>query len=216
MLIFKFGKPGCGKTCDCRREAIKRSKDYDYIYMNFKCAGFSFFDTDLLSDFIPPPKSLLIIDEAGIVYNNRKFKTLPQKVIEFYKKHRHTQCDIIYYSQSFDDVDCTLLRLNDSLVYMSRLPFFTLFRPIEKTVMCREDGELIWGYRFKKFWHTKIMFRPLYYDRNTPLDPPKRPFFPLYEKDKFTPTKSIKIKRFISRHGKKFFFCALVLLLFFL
>lgn len=53
----------------------------------------------------------VIIDEAGIEYNNRSFKTFPKEAVYWYKYHRHYQCSVDVFSQSFEDMDVTLRRL---------------------------------------------------------------------------------------------------------
>ena len=47
----------------------------------------------------------VIIDEAGIEYNNRNFKAFPKEAIYWYKYHRHYECSVDVFSQSYDDMD---------------------------------------------------------------------------------------------------------------
>ena len=47
----------------------------------------------------------VIIDEAGIEYNNREFKDFSKKSLYFYKYHRHYQLAVDVFSQGFDDMD---------------------------------------------------------------------------------------------------------------
>ena len=53
----------------------------------------------------------IIIDEAGIEYNNRNYKSFPQEAIYFYKYHRHYRVSVDVFSQSYEDMDVTLRRL---------------------------------------------------------------------------------------------------------
>ena len=118
---------------------------------------FSNFDTDLSteikSDFIGqfafPDYSELYIDEAGIDYNNRKYKNLSQNTIEYFKLHRHFKNDIILFSQSWEDTDITLRRLTDELWYMKKKGPFTFCRKLRKAVRVNKETEqIIDGYRF--------------------------------------------------------------------
>ena len=78
----------------------------------------------------------VIIDEAGIEYNNRNFKTFGQDAIYWYKYHRHYECSVDVFSQSFDDMDITLRRLaqNYYVVKKSLIPFCVVFRRIRRKV----------------------------------------------------------------------------------
>lgn len=78
----------------------------------------------------------IIIDEAGIEYNNRSYKTFPQEAIYFYKYHRHYKTSVDVFSQSFDDMDVTLRRLaqNFYVVRKSLVPFCVVARRIRRKV----------------------------------------------------------------------------------
>lgn len=78
----------------------------------------------------------VIIDEAGIEYNNRNFKTFGQDAIYWYKYHRHYECSVDVFSQSFDDMDITLRRLaqNYYVVKKSLIPYCVVFRRIRRKV----------------------------------------------------------------------------------
>ena len=78
----------------------------------------------------------IIIDEAGIEYNNRSYKTFPQEAIYFYKYHRHYKTSVDIFSQSFDDMDVTLRRLaqNFYVVRKSLVPFCVVARRIRRKV----------------------------------------------------------------------------------
>ena len=78
----------------------------------------------------------IIIDEAGIEYNNRNFKSFPQEAIYFYKYHRHYQVSVDVFSQSYEDMDVTLRRLaqNFYVVRRSLVPFCVVARRIRRKV----------------------------------------------------------------------------------
>ena len=68
----------------------------------------------------------LIIDEAGVEFNNRDYKSFPKTAIKFFKYHRHYGVSVDVFSQSFEDMDVTIRRLaqNFYVVKKSLLPFF--------------------------------------------------------------------------------------------
>lgn len=78
----------------------------------------------------------LIIDEAGVEFNSRNYKTFPQTAIKFFKYHRHYGVSVDVFSQSFEDMDVTLRRLaqNFYVVKKSMLPFFVVTKRIRRRV----------------------------------------------------------------------------------
>lgn len=78
----------------------------------------------------------VIIDEAGIEYNNRNYKSFPQAAVYWYKYHRHYQCSVDVFSQSFEDMDITLRRLaqNYYVVKKSLIPKFIVCKRIRRKV----------------------------------------------------------------------------------
>ena len=87
----------------------------------------------------------IIIDEAGIEYNNRNFKTFPQEAIYFYKYHRHYRTSVDVFSQSFEDMDVTLRRLaqNFYVVRKSLVPFCVVVRRIRRKIGVDEQTKQI-------------------------------------------------------------------------
>ncbi|WP_295766034.1 zonular occludens toxin domain-containing protein [uncultured Oscillibacter sp.] len=78
----------------------------------------------------------MIIDEAGVEFNSRNYKTFPQTAIKFFKYHRHYGVSVDVFSQSFEDMDVTLRRLaqNFYVVKKSVLPFFIVTKRIRRRV----------------------------------------------------------------------------------
>lgn len=78
----------------------------------------------------------LIIDEAGVEFNSRNYKTFPKEAIYFFKFHRHYGVSVDVFSQSHEDMDVTLRRLaqNFFVVKKSLIPFFVVIRRIRRKV----------------------------------------------------------------------------------
>ena len=94
----------------------------------------------------------IIIDEAGIEYNNRNYKTFSQEAIYFYKYHRHYKTSVDIFSQSYEDMDVTLRRLaqNFYVVRRSLVPFCVVARRIRRKVGVDEHTKLnAWTYQPK-------------------------------------------------------------------
>ena len=181
MISTYFGNPGCGKTTLAVKMATKNQKYYDHVFLNFdhKIKDGYIADLDGLGEWTFPDHSFIAIDEAGIEYNSRAYKSLPKPAIAWFKKHRHYKCDIAVFSQSWEDMDVTIRRLSDELWYLYKIGPFTLSRRIYKHVTVDKQTQqiidgyhmpsvlwlLIWplqlGWPFQKKY--TLTYRPFYY-----------------------------------------------------
>lgn len=164
MIAVYFGSPGSGKTTLACRELLKAQKHYRYTFSNFgcKCADFDDVDLSSLGTWTFPEDSYIAIDEAGIEYNNRKYKSLSQETIKWFKLHRHYCCDVSVWSQSWDDMDVTIRRLADRLYYVRKFGPFSLIRRVYKRVTVDDDTEqIIDGYKMVSM--ALLLLKPLYY-----------------------------------------------------
>ena len=79
MVSVYFGSIGCGKTTVACKLLRKSRKRYDHFFTTFKtldlknCHQWQNFEG--LGLVTPPEHSLLVDDESGITYNNRKYKS---------------------------------------------------------------------------------------------------------------------------------------------
>lgn len=186
MITMYFGSPGSGKTTLLVKLAYDSRFKYDHIYANFPCFGCEPLDMAAIGDFTLPPKSLLLIDEAGIMYNNRNYKAFPQKLVQWLKLHRHYKVDVVLASQSWEDVDITFRRMTDRLFYLKKIGAFTLVRRVSKFCTVDEDThQIVDGYRFgrliSKFVSRETVycfFRPAWYQY---FDSYSVPFLPFYD-----------------------------------
>lgn len=196
MITVLFGSPGSGKTTVACRSLVKNAKRYNATFANFDCkccTGQDGIDLTGLGCWTFPEYSYIAIDEAGIEYNNRKFKSLPQETIKWFKLHRHYKCDVDVYSQSWDDMDITLRRLADRLFYIRKLGPFTLIRRVYKRVTVdKNTQQIIDGYKMVNLlW---LLLKPIYFASYAffglgfvlkflcPFDEIKLVFRPLYYK----------------------------------
>ena len=150
MIRVFFGKPGCGKTTFGVKQAVKHRKKFS-SYLNFAhSVPDSFvFDTDELGLWTFERNSYVGIDEAGIEYNNRSYKTMPKYTIKWFKLYRHYGIKTLdVFSQSWDDMDVTIRRLADQLWLMYRFGPWTLCRRVYKRITVdKQTEQIIDGYR---------------------------------------------------------------------
>lgn len=184
MIVTYFGSPGCGKTTLAVKFARKNQKKYDHIFLNFdhSISDSYICNLDGLGEWTFPDSSFIGIDEAGIEYNSRAYKSLPKPAIAWLKKHRHYRCDVAVFSQSWEDMDITIRRLSDQLWYLKKIGPFTLARRIYKRVTVdKQTEQIIDGYKMASVlwlliwplqldcWFMpfapkfKLTFRPFYY-----------------------------------------------------
>lgn len=109
-----FGVPGSGKTTFAAYLAKKRIKKKGRVLSNVSIKGTYEVERNDIGHYMIQD-CLLLIDEAGIDYNNRNFSDKKEKMskeeIYFYKYHRHYNVDIAIFSQGYDDMDKKLRTL---------------------------------------------------------------------------------------------------------
>ncbi|MBQ9072123.1 MAG: ATP-binding protein [Bacilli bacterium] len=109
-----FGVPGSGKTTFAAYLAKKRIKKKGRVLSNVSIKGTYEVERSDIGHYMIQD-CLLLIDEAGIDYNNRNFSDKKEKMskeeIYFYKYHRHYNVDIAIFSQGYDDMDKKLRTL---------------------------------------------------------------------------------------------------------
>lgn len=219
MIRGYFGVPGCGKTSLASKIAITEllKNHYDEILtINFQCSGCIPVTYDVLKDY-KFKKTLVMIDEITMNADNRKFKTFSDAERDFFILHRHLKCDIIYFTQNFENVDKKVRDLTQDLWYIRKsvVPLLSLFSRavrIYREIKINEyTGELKLGYRFcqglEKIFakNIQICFRPRWYkffDSYDELSLKNRPVLIVNEKERI-PMPSTKLERKVKKWRKK-------------
>ena len=142
MIYGVFGKPRSGKSTflamyvskALRARQIaqlpiigtlwKRNKYYyDVIFSTAPMVGTVLIRPFDIGYFEPPEdmRCLFVIHEAGIAFNNRNHKDIPDYCTDFFAEHGHYNCDIIYDSQSVD-IDKKLRNRTQNFYVISKCP----------------------------------------------------------------------------------------------
>lgn len=141
-LIFVFGKKGSGKSTLLVKYAQEYRKKGWSVYstetipgtykINYEDIGFKQF----------PEHSCIIVDEVGMIWDNRNFKNFKPEVRDFFKLQRHYKCCVILASQTFD-VDKKIRDLADEMYLVSKkLRVFSYAKKIlRQTVLVEATGE---------------------------------------------------------------------------
>ncbi|MBR6801277.1 MAG: hypothetical protein IKM61_05970 [Eubacteriaceae bacterium] len=164
-LNLYFGLPGSGKSTyaaalvnGCLRAGIP-------VYCNFPVKGTYQFDpvSDLgranLHDCV------MIIDEAGLCFNNRNYAKFSQNNLEFFKLHRHYNVEIHVFSQGINDADIKIRQLAQKIFFLEKtiFPYFCRIRRIRRFLGVDENGQLIDKYGFVLF-SKKFVCLPRYWN----------------------------------------------------
>lgn len=170
ILSIYFGVPGSGKTTFAAWLTKRDLRHGGKVWSNVPITGAYVLDPkeDIGQYMICDGR--VIIDEAGIEYNNRDFKKFSEEALYFYKYHRHYELAVDVFSQGFDDMDKKIRTLAQRLyvVKKSIFPWFVYRRQIRKKVGINEfSKEIIDEYEFVPFSRKYIFCPPLWKSFNT-------------------------------------------------
>lgn len=101
-LIFVFGPKGSGKNTLLTKWSIKYNRLGYHVYSDSEIFNTYKLDTKWIGKYDFPKNSVLLVQEAGITWDNRNFKSFPQEVRDFFKLQRHKGVIVVLASQSFD------------------------------------------------------------------------------------------------------------------
>lgn len=113
-LIFVFGKKGSGKSTLLTKWALQHLKRGWTVYSDDPIPGCFLFDPADLGKYEFPWNSLVIVNEAGMIWHSRNFKKFPEATRHWFKLQRHRGVKVILASQTFD-VDKSIRDLADSM-----------------------------------------------------------------------------------------------------
>lgn len=119
-LIFVFGKKGSGKSTLLTKLAIKYSRKKWSVWTTENIPGTHNIDDPKLiyrMDF--PERSCILIDEVSLIWDNRDFKSMDKRVVEWFRYQRHHKCRVYFFSQTFD-IDKKLRDLADDMFLVNK------------------------------------------------------------------------------------------------
>lgn len=140
-LYMVFGKKGSGKSTLMTRLAIKHIKKGWTVYCSepINVAGVRYFDIKWVGRRTFDSNSLVLIDEVGMIWDNRDFASFAHCVRDWFKLQRHYKCKVYLFSQSFD-IDKKLRDLTDGLYLCStKFRVFSWAKRIHRSVVLTES-----------------------------------------------------------------------------
>lgn len=118
-LIFIFAKKGQGKSTLLTKMALHHLRKGWEVYSTEPIPGCHLISPEDIGYFEFPPHSLIVIDEIGMIWDNRNFKNFKPEVRDWFKLQRHRKCKVICASQSFD-VDKKIRDLADDMFLLQK------------------------------------------------------------------------------------------------
>lgn len=118
-LIFIFAKKGQGKSTLLTKMALQHLKRGWDVYSTEPIPGCHLISPGDIGYFEFPWHSLVVIDEIGMIWDNRNFKSFKPEVRDWFKLQRHRKIKVICASQSFD-VDKKIRDLADDMFLLQK------------------------------------------------------------------------------------------------
>lgn len=183
-LYLVFGKKGSGKSTYLVKLARQYMKKGWTIYTNMEelfIPGVRHFNVQHLGDFVPEAHSLLLLDEVGMIWDNRDYKLFKPQVRDFFKLQRHYHVLVYMASQTFD-VDKKLRDLCDGMFLHSNFArVFTLGKRITRKVIITEavgdsESRISENLVMCPFWNWTLTYIPKYAKYFDSHAIPEKPF----------------------------------------
>ena len=179
-LKFIFGKMGTGKSGLIAIWSIKDMTDprFKYVYTSCGIPGTRKFNPeDIGKGFTFPPYSSIYIDEFGLLYNSRDFKSFPKAARQWFKYLRQSKCKVTIFSQA-PDIDKSVRDLAHEYGLLRRVGPFSILFDVSKNIDIGQDiqgnGQIIDNYfKYGILGGMHIFYLPRYFGLWDSYAPPK-------------------------------------------
>lgn len=134
-LIMVFGKKGSGKSTTLCKLAFKYHKRGWTVYST-ENTPFSYkIEPDQIGFVQLQQHSILLVDEVGMIWDNRNYKSFRPEVRDFFKLQRHYKIRCYLFSQTFD-IDKKLRDLTDQMyLLVSAFNMFSYGKRISRKIV---------------------------------------------------------------------------------
>lgn len=172
-----FGLPGSGKTTLMSAIALEGCKKPNFnVYCNvpLNIPKVIPITNDMVGKF-NLHDGLILIDEATIFADSRKFKSFSDDLVKLFVMHRHFKVDIYLFLQNYSRTDLTIRMLADKVFWVRKLGPISMAVEIPMDVFIpKKDvsdnngtaGEIVNGYYRPPIWSyifAKKIWRKKYY-----------------------------------------------------
>lgn len=148
-----LGAPGRGKSTFLAYISKKALKEGKNVYSNTYIKGTKMLDPRLDLNYYSLENGVVIIDEAGTVFDNRDWKNFGERCTRFFKMHRHYNLDV-YLASQFLDIDSKIRNVTDEILVCKKALLFPWIGKVKKVsadIEISEDGRdicMIYKWRF--------------------------------------------------------------------
>lgn len=133
-LTLVFGKKGSGKTTFLTKKAVQYMRMGKTVYSTVYIPGAHMFDVQQIGSYTFPPESVVFVDEVGMVWDNRNFKSFRPEVRDWFKLQRHYHVMVWLFSQA-TDIDIKLRMLMDEMYLCTcHMNFLSVARKIRRSI----------------------------------------------------------------------------------
>jgi len=133
-LTMVFGKKGSGKSTLMVRMAYEYLSKGWTVFCTEKLDGCVHIDYNDIGFKQIPPCSLLLVDEVGMIWDNRNYKSFKPEVRDWFKLQRHYKVKVVLFSQTFD-IDKKLRDLTDVAELIKQKPD-VIWQPAAVYIIC--------------------------------------------------------------------------------
>lgn len=141
-LTMVFGKKGSGKSSLLAKLAVEYQSKGWPVFSTERIPGCYVVDYNDIGFVEFPENSVLLVDEVGMIWDNRNFKNFKPEVRDWFKLQRHRKVKVYLFSQTFD-VDKKIRDLTDDMYLVEKK--FRVFsyakRILKKTVLNKSTAE---------------------------------------------------------------------------
>ena len=139
-LVFVCGPKGSGKSTDLTKRAVKAIRKGQIVYCTERIPGTYYIDASKdIGKYEFIENSLVLIDEAGMIWDSRKYKDFPAYVRDWFKLQRHYKLNVVLYSQDWD-IDKKIRMLCDELYILDKkFRVFSIGKGIYKKITINES-----------------------------------------------------------------------------
>lgn len=140
-LIMVFGKKGSGKTTYLCKLAQKHIKNGWTVYSTVHIPGTYKIRGEDVGVLHFPENSVILMDEVGMLYDNRDFKNFKTSTRDYFKLQRHYKHKVYLFSQTWD-IDIKLRNLTDEMYLLFNfMGWLSIGKQIKRKVVVVKPSE---------------------------------------------------------------------------
>ena len=140
-LVMIFGKKGSGKNTLLTKLSIKYNKLGYTVFSDSQIFNTYKLEPNWITKYDFPHNSVIMIEEAGIIWDNRNFKAFSNEFRDFFKLQRHHHVIVYLCSQSFD-IDKKLRDLTDEMYLCTNIMgIFSIAKRINKKITIHKNND---------------------------------------------------------------------------